>query len=789
MPGFAELRKSTYPSDAMLLDRHGKPLQTLRVDPRQRRLEWIALDQVSPALRLALLASEDRRFYAHAGVDWSAVAAAGWANLWNTRTRGASTITMQLAGLLDEDLRRRSAPRSVSQKISQVLLARSLERQWRKDQILEAYLNLVSFRGELVGVAALSRVLFDKHPSGLDQLEAALAVALIRAPNASPAKVAARACVIHREQLAQASAAWRAGVSPAASSAVSAPASTAPAPSCSALEGLAALRLVRLPAPQLTAQGAQSGLPSAYSPSAQLAPHLARRLLKLPGPPQRSSLDAGLQQFARDTLRRHLAELAGRNVADGAVLVLDNRSGEVLAWVGSSGTLSAAPEVDGVLALRQAGSTLKPFLYALAIENRWLTAASLLDDSPLNLPTGAGLYVPQNYDRSFKGAVSLRTALGSSLNVPAVRTVVSVTPQRLFQRLQALGFGLRESGDYYGYSLALGSADVSLLALTNGYRALANQGRYGPVHYTPSGAYAAVGTASTAGKPRGDKPGSVSAAGTAGKAAFAGTVSASGSAASSQVIDPAAAFIIADILADRSARARTFGLENALATRGWSAVKTGTSKDMRDNWCIGFSSRYTVGVWVGNATGAPMWDVSGVTGSAPVWQDVMQFLHEGAPAPTPLPPPGVSALAIRYQDEVEAPRREYFMHGTALAVIHPLQVPQMTNVITSPAAGTVIALDPDIPPARQRLRFSAVGHDRKSASWHLDGKPPDSRSGSHVQPGSLDFDWMPWPGKHVLTLHGKDGRELDRVRFEVRGATLRSAGPIAAHARSSRTAP
>ena len=192
----------------------------------------------------------------------------------------------------------------------------------------------------------------------------------------------------------------------------------------------------------------------------QLAPHLARRLLRGESSPQvRSTLDAGLQRFARDTLRRQLAELRGRQVDDGALLVIDNATGDVLAWIGSSGPeLSQAGEVDGVLARRQAGSTLKPFLYELAIEQRWLTAASLIDDSPLGLETVGGLYIPQNYDRRFKGLVSTRTALASSLNVPAVRTLVSVTPVAFFQRLNALGLILRESGGYYGHSLALGSA-------------------------------------------------------------------------------------------------------------------------------------------------------------------------------------------------------------------------------------------------------------------------------------------------------------------------------------------
>ena len=682
LPAYADVRAAYRPSDLLLLDRHGAPLQQVRVDATARRLPWVALADVSPALRAALVASEDKRFYQHAGVDWNAVAASAWGAVWHSRTRGASTITMQLAGLLDADLQRGAAPRSGSQKVAQALRAQALERSWRKDQVLEAYLNLVSFRGELVGVHALARVLFGKHPDGLDQVESALAVALIRAPNAAPALVARRACAILAEQ----------GASDL----------------CRGLDGLTQLTLARM---------AGTGRTAADAP--QLAPHLAQRLMKGAAAPVTSTLDAAVQRHARDALQRQLAALDGRNIEDGAVLVLDNASGDVLAWVGSSGALSSAAQVDAVLAPRQAGSTLKPFLYSLALERRWLTAASLLDDSPLNLATASGLYMPQNYDQQYKGLVSLRTALASSLNIPAVRTLVMVTPERLFQRMQALGFGLRESGDYYGYSLALGSADVSLLALTNAYRALAAGGRYQPVRTVLS---APVGNAA-------------------------------------QAIAPAAAWIIGDILSDRSARARTFGLDSPLATRTWSAVKTGTSKDMRDNWCIGYSARYTVGVWVGNASGESMWNVSGVTGAAPVWQDVMQYLHSGAPAPQPAAPAGVQAQAIRYQDSIEPTRTEFFLAGTGQAVITRSQAEQIRPGIDYPTPGMVVALDPDIPPSRQRIRLAAQG--AHAPRWRMDGK---------VLAGS---EWAPWPGRHVLALLDGSGVVLDEVRFEVRGAVVR----------------
>ena len=411
-----------------MLDRQGELLQRLRTDAVVRRGQWVALADVSPALRTALVLSEDKRFFEHSGVDWQAVSAAAWGNLWNRKTRGASTITMQLAGLLDADLKPSAGGRSVVQKIGQTVSAQQLEGGWRKDQILEAYLNLVPFRGELVGIDALSRTLFGKAAHGLDAREAAVAVALVRAPNAKLAQLTQRACGVLQAVEAKAN--------------------------CTGLDMFTTAALQR----------------KAFDTSEGIAPHLARLVAK-GSTVVTTSLRAPLQRFAVQTLQQQLRELQGRHVEDGAIVVLDNATGEVLAWVGSSGTLSAAAEVDGVTALRQPGSTLKPFLYAEAIAERRITAASLIEDASTHIPTAGGLYIPQNYDHQFKGWVSARTALGASLNVPAVRTLVMVSPDAFHDQLVALGLPLKESGGYYGYSLALGSAEVSLLNLTNAYRA------------------------------------------------------------------------------------------------------------------------------------------------------------------------------------------------------------------------------------------------------------------------------------------------------------------------------
>jgi penicillin-binding protein 1C len=442
----------------------------------------------------------------------------------------------------------------------------------------------------------------------------------------------------------------------------------------------------------------------------------------------KTSLRAPLQRFVLQNLQHHLRELAGRHVEDGAVVVLDNATGEVLAWVGSSGTdISSAADVDFVAALRQPGSTLKPFLYAQAIAQKRITAASLLDDSGTQIQTAGGLYIPQNYDRQFKGWVSARTALGASLNVPAVRTLVMVSPDAFHKQLMQLGLPLKESGDYYGYSLALGSAEVSLLNLTNTYRTLANDGRASPTTLAP-------GT----------------------KLVW------------QAVLDPRAAFIVGDILSDPLARARTFGTDSILGTHFWSAVKTGTSKDMRDNWAVGWSQRYTVGVWVGNASGAPMWDVSGTTGAAPIWAAVMNHLHTRQTSRPPLPPAGVVQIAVQFEHSgsaaLEAARKEWFLAGTQQPSFAINSVAVYTDLmrtggrITSPTDGTIIALDPDIPPKNQRVSFQADGANLR---WLMDGKM--FAKGANAQ-------WLPWPGRHVVQIVDVRGKVLDEVRIEVRGA-------------------
>jgi len=417
----------------------------------------------------------------------------------------------------------------------------------------------------------------------------------------------------------------------------------------------------------------------------------------------------------------HLLPLKTQNARDGAILAVENRTGDILAYVSHSGEPLSSRFVDGVQAKRQAGSSLKPFLYALAFDRRILTPASLLYDAPLDLAVLGGVYQPQNYDSQFRGLVTARMALASSLNIPAVRTLSLVGIEPFLRKLRALGMkGLNESGDFYGPSLALGSVDVSLWELVNAYRTLANHGSWGELRLIFE-----------AGHPSTSK----------------------------QIFSKEATFLVSDILSDREARSPTFGLENSLATRFWTAVKTGTSKDMRDNWCVGYSEKYTVGVWVGNFSGEPMWNVSGVTGAAPIWIEMMNWLHRDDGSPKKEPPARIVRKEIDFPQGTEPSREEWFIQGTE-PHSKDKRIGQFNQRIVYPPSGTVIALDPDIPPELQKIFFISQANE-EGLRWVLNGHTI-SRVGSILP-------WTPETGTHVLTLCDRGNEIIDSVNFEVRG--------------------
>jgi penicillin-binding protein 1C len=587
---------------------------------------------------------------------------------------------MQLTSLLDKKLKPRGIRRTLKQKWNQIKAARALEKTWSKAQILEAYLNLISYRTELQGIAAASRGLFDKEPNGLNTAESLILASLIHSPNASIEQITQRACFFGRSLCTPTD-----------------------------VQAIKTITEERLRSPYW------------IKPAADLAPHAARLLLKEgSGTKYLSTLDGAFQRIAIEALNHHLGLLKDSHVADGAVLVIDNKTGEILVYVGSRGLTSSAFEVDGLTAVRQAGSTLKPFLYELAIEKKVLTAASLLDDSPLQVPTSSGLFIPQNYDHIFRGQVSVRNALSASINIPAVRTLLLVGLHPFWDRLKKLGFeSLTEEAEYYGYAMALGSADITLLELANAYRTLANKGKWSELKLSF------------------DKP--------VGR--------------SVQVLDENAALIISNILSDRGARSSTFGLENPLSTRFWTAAKTGTSKDMRDNWCLGYSEKYTVGVWVGNFSGEPMRNVSGVSGAAPVWLEVMNALHANRLSKPPQISPGIIQAKIAFHQDIEPAREEWFLKGTEPVSHVLLSTSSQEPRIIYPVQGTLISIDPEIPEDLQRVPFQ-FQPPTPHYEWVLNNR----------KTGITDpfFLWKPERGNHVLSIVDQKNRIIDSIEFLVR---------------------
>ena len=673
MPTFEEFRSAHQSSEAVLVDRHGAPLYERRVNPHQRRLPWLEVKDVPQGFLDLLLLSEDQHFFEHAGVDWWALAKTASGNLFSNKPRGASTLTMQTAGLIKSG---KGIRRGLREKFEQISDAIELEHAWTKTQILEAYLNTVSFRGELQGLATASKALFQKEAHGLTLEEAALLVALIPNPGSTSTQVVDRACrLLEKKRVA-----------------------------ChkDSLVSIADAHLDH---------------PSAQLANIRWAPHVAFQMLKPGVQKATTTLDARIQITVLEALERQLKDLKDRNVKDGAVLVVDNRTSEVLAYVGSRGRLSANPFVDGVQAPRSAGSTLKPFLYGLAFERRMLAPSTLVLDSPADISVGNSIFRPKNYDQSFRGWVTAREALGSSLNVPAVRTLDQLGVERFVGELARLGFRELDRPERYGLSVALGSASVRLWDLVQAYHALARGGEFANISFVP---------------------------GEAQKSKV-------------RVLSNQSAYLVSDVLSDREARAGTFGLESPLSTRYWTAVKTGTSKDMTDNWCVGYSQNYTVGVWVGNFNGDPMWNVSGITGSAPVWLEVMNTLHEHSTSRAPEVPRGLVRKTINGKSEVfivgTEPHDQFVAsNGSAADLAHLAR-------IVYPVSGMLVAIDPDVPQENSGILLEA---SQKGLDWFADGKKIGSSSDVTVL--------KPIVGTHRLELRTAGGELVDHTQFQVKGS-------------------
>ena len=556
----------------VLFDRAGLPLRSTRAaDGSNRR--WVPLADMDPDLLAAFLAVEDRRFYRHPGVDVRALARAAVADLRARRiVAGGSTITMQLARLL------RPSARTWWGKGAQTLWALRLERRMSKQAILEQYLNRVPLGQGTVGVEAAAGLYFGAHATELSLGQAALLAGLARAPSADNPLVSPH----------------RAGTRRVA-----------------ALERLVAGGFAT---PATVARARAEPLLGRGAGGAFLAPHFTTLVAQWQDRAAggvseqsavRTSLDLPLPLALEAEVRHTVETLAARGASQAAAVVLDNASGEILAWVGSPDFWAdTAGQVDMVVSSRQPGSALKPFLYALAFD-RGYTPASILPDIARVYQTSTGPYRPRNYDRRFHGPVRAREALASSYNLSAVSLADRLGPGSFLHLLREAGFAsLRRSAEFYGLGLALGNGDVTLLELANGYRALGTGGVWRPWRWRA----VAPGEAAEPGH---------------------------------RIVTARSAALVLDILDDPVARLPGFGVETPLDFPFPVAAKTGTSRHFTDNWAVGVTGAFTVAVWVGNFSGRPMDGVSGVSGAGPL-------LHRAVLAtalrhsPGSLPAPGAA---------------------------------------------------------------------------------------------------------------------------------------------------
>lgn len=546
---------------AQYVDRSGLPLSVTYQNDWNIH-QQVPLHEIPPLLQQAFLDSEDQRFHEHHGVDWAARLHAVWQNLAALRAvRGASTITEQVVRMLHP------RPRTIWSRWLEGIEAVRLEALFPKATIFEFYLNQIPYANQRRGVAQAANLYFDRDLATLNDRELLALAVLVRAPSGMDLRHNGRRAEHAVLKLANAML-RRQHISVEQHRCI--------------VDGQWSLAAPRLPVDashfirRLQAQGVETA---------------DAALLSAPAGKIVTTLDGSLQGRVQRILDSRLQDLQESGVTAGAVLVVDHRTDEVLAWV-NGGARSGEPSagwIDAVTTPRQPGSTLKPFLYALSLEMGW-TPATLIDDSPLAEAVDTGLHAFNNYSHTFYGPLRLRDALANSLNVPAIRTVQYVSPERFLELLKSLGFAsLSQPAAYYGAGIALGNGEVSLFELVQAYAALARGGLFRPLR----------GTLQRTGPP----------------------------VAEQRVLSEESTSLIADILSDPYARQLEFGQGNLLRLPLQTAVKTGTSNDHRDAWTLGFTSRHTVGVWMGNLERKPTSGITGSSGPALVLRAVFAELN------------------------------------------------------------------------------------------------------------------------------------------------------------------
>lgn len=596
------------PVTTKIFDRNGFLLYEIYAE--QNRTP-VTLAEIPQFLQEATIAIEDKDFYKHPGFSLRGIARATRETLLSHRLQGGSTITQQLvrSALLTPEP-------TISRKIKEIVLSFWAERLYGKDQILEMYFNQVPYGGTAWGVEAASQTYFGKSVTDLSLAEAAFLAALPSAPSiyspygTHPELGLARQKEVLQKMVEQGFVTQTQEIEATSQNLQFAPPKT------------------EIKAPHFVMY-VKDLLEKKYGP----------RLVQMGGLRITTSLDMATQEMAQEIVNNEVEKLAGLKVGNGAALITKPVTGEILAMVGSRNYFDLAKDgnVNTTLSSRQPGSSIKVVNYALALE-KGFTAATVLDDSPITFQVaGQPPYSPVNYDGQYHGKVTLRTALASSYNVPAVKVLAKLGVKNMIDKGRQMGITSWQNESRYGLSLTLGGGEVTMFDMARVYGTIANQGRRqnltAVLKVTDYKGQVLEEARSNQGFP---------------------------------AVPPAIAFILANILADNHARTPAFGANSLLIIPGKTvSVKTGTSNDLRDNWAIGFTPAYVIVTWVGNNDNSPMsYVASGITGATPIWQQIMINLLKDKPDEPILPPEDVILINT-------CGRFEYFIKGSEKSVSCP----------------------------------------------------------------------------------------------------------------------
>jgi len=705
-----------------IMDRNNVLLREVLSD-EDGHCQWTELNAIAPELIQATIVSEDRRFFRHTGINFFSIARACLQNIKAGQVvSGASTITQQLVQNIYH------FNRGLLSKLAEMWLALRMESTLTKEEILVQYLNRICYGNSAYGIEAASRLYFDKSASQLSLAESAFLAGLPRSPSALNPFHALGASVQRQRSI---------------------------------LFQMFDLGLV---SSSKLERSLEEILQLSQAKSRFRAPHFcdyilsqltssARRDLSL----IKTTCDSGLQEKVETLVKNHINALAVKGITNGAVVVMSNPTGEILCMIGSKDFFDSRidGQVNGALSLRQPGSTLKPFTYGLALENGW-TAADIIHDGPVQYPTPEGPYSPRNYDKKYHGLIRFREALACSYNIPAVALLETLGTENLFLQLKEMGFeSLARGPGHYGLGLTLGNGEVTLLELVQAYSALARGGSW----LRNKSILQLYDSDLILQKENEDS-------------------------APRSVFPPQITYILTDILSDRDARIPAFGYNSSLALPFPCAVKTGTSKDFRDNWTIGYTPNFTVGIWVGNFDGSPMHNVSGVTGCGPLFRDIMLVLENKQKAADFLETEGliradICPLSGKLAGEnCPGSMKEIFIAGTEPQIFCSLhqqagrtaspQVPiesigSSSNPLTIafPRDGDLFRIDPVLKHSFQSLFFRvdfSVDVQVDKLEWWVNGKQ------EAVTTSPFDYSWKLKPGKYTIIAVARIGDTLFKSR-------------------------